>query len=34
MRSLYRTLQMEDLWISNALGGLLKTFLTIFERFD
>ena len=35
-RTLLRVIAKERLqcWISNALSGLLKTFLTIFERFD
>ena len=35
-RTLLRVIAKECLqcWISNALSGLLKTFLTIFERFD
>ena len=35
-RTLLRVIAKECLqcWISNAFSGLLKTFLTIFERFD
>ncbi len=35
-RTLLRVIAKECLqcWISNALSGLLKTFLTIFERFN
>ena len=35
-RTLLRVIAKERLqcWISNALSGLLKTFLTIFESFD